>query len=440
MPWQQMVLDVGLELDPTSGLPAYREIICTLMRQNGKSSLTAGVMAHRATLWQPQPQRVAYSAQDGSAARKKLIEDVAAGWQRSPVVGRLIDKVLRGVGYEGVIFATGSRIDVIGSSESAGHGRTLDLAIIDESFADSDFRRESAISPAMATRRDAQVWNVSTAGTDASVFLRRKIDAGRSAVAANTGGGVAFFEWSVGTDEDVDDPATWWRNMPALGWTIGEDTVRHARASMSDGEFRRGFCNQWTVASERVIPAAVWDVANRVDVAPGGNMFFALDVNPERTAACLAVVGDGAPITAEVIEHRPSVGWVVERTAEVLARWPGCSVVVDARGPAGSLVPDLKRVGVRVVELPPTEVQHACAAFFDDLANGRLCIRRNAALDVATLAVTRQTIGDAWRWARRDSSDITPLMAVTLATWAATRRQNSAAVPRIVDPWSSDYA
>ena len=434
-----MVLDVGLEINPESGLPAYREIICTLMRQNGKSSLTAGVMAHRATLWQPQPQRIAYSAQDGSAARKKLIEDVAAGWQRSPVVGRLVEKVLRGVGYEGVIFATGSRIDVIGSSESAGHGRTLDLAIIDESFADSDFRRESAISPAMATRRDAQVWNVSTAGTDASVFLRRKIDAGRSAVAADSGGGVAFFEWAVG-DEDINDPEVWWRNMPALGWTIGEDTVRHAKSSMSDGEFRRGFGNQWTVASERVIPAAVWDVACRVDVAPAGRMFFSLDVNPERSAACLAVVGDGVPVTAEVIEHRPSVGWVVERTAEVLSRWPGAHVVVDGRGPAGSLVPELRRAGVRVVELAPGEVQHACAAFFDDLADGRLSIRRHAALDVATLAVTRQTIGDAWRWARRDSSDITPLMAVTLAHWAATRRQDSLAVPQIVDPWSSDYA
>lgn len=440
MPWQQLVLDVGLEIDPSSGLPAYREIICTLMRQNGKSSLTAGVMAHRATLWPAQPQRIAYSAQDGSAARKKLIEDVAAGWQRSPVVGRLVDKVLRGVGYEGVIFATGSRIDVIGSSESAGHGRTLDLAIIDESFADSDFRRESAISPAMATRRDAQVWNVSTAGTDASVFLRRKIDAGRSAVLSDTGGGVAFFEWSIDADQDIDDPEVWWDNMPALGFTISENTVRHARSSMSDGEFRRGFGNQWTVAAERVIPASVWDVANRVDVAPSGGMFFSLDVNPERSAACLAVVGSDVPVTGEIVEHRPSVGWVVDRAVEVLGRWPGSSLVVDARGPAASLVPELRRAGVRVVELSPSEVQHACSAFFDDLANGRVWIRRHQALDVASLAVTRQTIGDAWRWARRDGSDITPLYAVTLAHWSATRRTGVSVAPKIVDPWSSDYA
>jgi len=438
MPWQRLVLDVGLEIDSATGLPAYREIICTVMRQHGKSSMTAGVMGHRATLWQPQPQRIAYSAQDGSAARKKLIEDIAPVWQRSPSVGLLLDKVLRGVGYEGVIFRTGSRIDVIGSSESAGHGRTLDLAIIDESFADSDFRRESAIGPAMATRRDAQVWNVSTAGTDQSVFLRRKIDAGRQAVRDDTGNGVAFFEWSVGLDDDIDDPAVWWDSMPALGWTIDEQTVRHARASMADGEFRRGFGNQWTATSERVIPAAVWDVACRTDVAPVGDVRFALDVNPERTAACIAACGmEGRP-AVEVVEHRPSVGWAVDRAVEVLGRWPGATLTVDGRGPAASLVPELRRAGVAVVELSPADVQNSCAAFFDDLADGRLVVRRHPALDAAVVGVTRQVIGDAWRWARRDVSDITPLMACTLAHWSATRRRERRATPNVVDPWSVD--
>jgi len=47
-------------------------------------------------------------------------------------------------------------------------------------------------------------------------------------------------------------------------------------------------------------------------------------------------------------------------------------------------------------------------------------------------------IGDAWRWARRDVSDITPLMACTLAHWSATRRRERRATPNVVDPWSVD--
>ena len=42
MPWQQLVADVGLELDPESGLPAYREIVVTVPRQSGKTTLVLG--------------------------------------------------------------------------------------------------------------------------------------------------------------------------------------------------------------------------------------------------------------------------------------------------------------------------------------------------------------------------------------------------------------
>src|SRR5664280_3687122 len=42
LPWQQQVLDVGLEMELVDGiwLPAYREIVVTVPRQCGKTLLT----------------------------------------------------------------------------------------------------------------------------------------------------------------------------------------------------------------------------------------------------------------------------------------------------------------------------------------------------------------------------------------------------------------
>jgi uncharacterized protein (DUF934 family) len=41
-------------------------------------------------------------------------------------------------------------------------------------------------------------------------------------------------------------------------------------------------------------------------------------------------------------------------------------------------------------------------------------------------AKTRQMAGDSWLWARKKSNvDISPLVAVTLALWAAMREQPS---------------
>jgi hypothetical protein len=61
----------------------------------------------------------------------------------------------------------------------------------------------------------------------------------------------------------------------------------------------------------------------------------------------------------------------------------------------------------------------ACASFFDDVAEARLRVKRHKALDEAVSGVRRRFVGDAWKWARRDSSvDITPLVAATVGLWA----------------------
>lgn len=432
MPWQQFVADVCTELLP-DGRPAYREVVVGVPRQSGKTSLTLALEIQRALAWS-SPQRIAYTAQTGSDARKKMLDDQVPLLMNSPF-RKTVERVHRAQGNESLLFVSGSRIDVLASSESAGHGKTLDFCVIDEAFSDVDDRREQAMLPAMATRPSAQLFIVSTAGTDASAYLRRKIEAGRSAVEMGLDTGIAYFEWSADEDADPDDPETWASCMPALGHTISLDVVNHARQSMSDGDFRRSYLNQWTVNTERLIPATVWDAVCSPTASPAGRLFFGLDVNPERSAASIAVAGSDDPHAVEIVEHRAGVGWVVERVAS-LASAHGATVTVDARGPASPLIPDLERAGVRVVTIQPGEVATACMSLFDDVADQKLKVRRHLGLDEAAGLVVRQVSGDSWRWARRNGGDITPLMAVTLAYWSAVKRQPTVGTPAVVDPWS----
>ena len=64
MPWQRQVADVALELLPGTHTPAYREVIVTVPRQAGKSSLVLCIELQRCLRW-PGAPRVAYSAQTG---------------------------------------------------------------------------------------------------------------------------------------------------------------------------------------------------------------------------------------------------------------------------------------------------------------------------------------------------------------------------------------
>ena len=416
MPWQRHVADVGLELTD-EGVPAYREVIVTIPRQEGKTTLVLAWQCHRALLW-GRPQRVAYTAQTGWDARKKLIEDQAPMLMASglaPTVAR----VLRGVGNEAVIFKSGSRIDVLASSASAGHGRTLDLGVIDEAFSDADDRREQAILPAMATRADGQLLLTSTMGTDESLYLNRKVDAGRDAVAEDRDSGIAYFEWSAPAELPIDDPATWRTCMPALGYTITEPVVAHALQAMGEDEFRRAFLNQRTGAEERVISQVAWQ-AVQGRTQPDGVLSFAMDCNPERSAAAVMVCDTLA--RAEMIDYRMGVGWVVDRVVELARKWDA-PVAVDAGGPAGSFIAELEQYGVRVVKFTGGEVAHACGAFYDAVADQTISVYRGPGVDVLDRAVDcarKRQLGDKWAWARKDSTaDISPLVALTLAHWCA---------------------
>jgi len=435
MPWQRMVADVGTEL-LDDGRPAYRTVVVHIPRQSGKTTLTLGWELQRALAWD-EPQRIAYTAQTGLDARRKLLDDQVPLLERSPLRAT-VERVHRAQGNEAIVFRTGSRIDVLATTESAGHGKTIDLGVIDEAFADADDRREQALLPAMATRSHAQILVVSTAGTDGSVYLRRKVDEGRLAAQDQLTSGIAYFEWSADLEhDDPDDPAVWWSCMPALGHTITEDVIRHARKTMSDGDFRRSMLNQWTVSTERLIPPTSWELVCHTDAEPTGDLFFSVDVNPDRSAASIVVAGAGSPNTVEVIDHRPGVSWAVDRVVEVLAQHPRATVTVDGRGPAANLIPQLEQAGVRVVSLAPGEVASACASFFDDVADTKIRVRRHPGLDAAVAGVTRQVTGDSWRFARKDSTDITPLMGAVLALWSAARRTSRLVVPKILDPWSA---
>ncbi len=78
-------------------------------------------------------------------------------------------------------------------------------------------RAEQSIKPAMATRANAQLWCLSTAGHERSLFWRSKVDQGRLAAEMGLTEGLAYFEWSAADDCDVTDPQEWWGFHPALG-------------------------------------------------------------------------------------------------------------------------------------------------------------------------------------------------------------------------------
>jgi len=425
MPWQQLVADVGLEFDPESGLPAYREIVVTIPRQSGKTILDFAWEVDRALAW-PGPQHIAFTMQTGLDARNKMTkgpQSHMAILRASPLRSK-IAKTLEGAAYTAIEFKNGNVIQAFSNSPESGHGPTLTMAVVDEAFADEDFRREQALSPTMLTIPDAQTLVTSTAGTEKSVFLRRKVDNGRAAVSDGRTDGVAYFEWSADEELAWDDPATWWTCMPALGHTITERTIQsEIDKGMTENEFRRAYLNQWTLSDDRVIPTHVWGRVLNDHAAPKGDLVFAVDVNPERTAASIGVCDrDGV---VELVEYTGLSG-LVDRVVH-LTQQHSAPIVVDAGSPAGTFIEGLQAEGVVVLEYSGRDLTNACGRFFDLVADQKITVRPRDVLESAVSGATRRMVGDAWAWGRRQSTvDISPLVAVTLAVDAAVKPEPAA--------------
>lgn len=363
MPWQRMIADVGLELDPITGLPAYREIVVTVMRQSGKSVLLLSFQLDRCLSWDGL-RRCAYTAQSGFDARKKLLRDYVPIIKRSRL-WPAVEHVRQSQGDEGLTFVDSSEIAVVASNLSAGHGRSWDLGVIDEAFDDEDDRREQAIVPALATRADGQLLVASTAGTSRSSYLRRKVETGRIASELDSGSGIAYFEWSIPDDADIDDPEVWWRYMPALGWTITPEAVAHARQSMSDNEFRRGFGNQWVPETDTWLPPGVWVACRDSRPIPeGAEVVLGFDGSwsNDSTAIVAAEYGPRPHLDAVQVWERPdhaSEDWrvpvldVEQAIREACRRWRVREIVCDPYRWARSLQV-LEAEGLPVVEYPQT--------------------------------------------------------------------------------------
>jgi phage terminase large subunit-like protein len=252
LPWQRQVLSVGLE--QAGRRPAYRDCLCSVPRQSGKSSMALALIVWR--LLSQDDQLVLYAAQNRATARKKLLHAWWPRIRRSPLGPRF--KLFRGFGAEMLQADNGSRLELLSATESSGHGETTHLVVLDEAWVHQDAAVEQAVRPTMATVRTAQLWAMSTAGTPRSAWWRGKLDAARTSAELGVTSGACLLEWAAAADDDPADETVWWATMPALGHLIQVETVRADLANMPLVEFKRAFLNLWSDES-----AEGWQVVKR---------------------------------------------------------------------------------------------------------------------------------------------------------------------------------
>lgn len=425
-PWQQFVLRHSLGERPDGKWSAFEVGLC-VPRQNGKGSLI--VARELVGLFLLGERLIIHSAhqQDTSLEGLKRLEQYI---RDTPELHERVKAYRHSNGTEGIELETGSRISFRTRTGGGGRGFTADCLILDEAmFLPED--TIAALLPTLSSRPNPQLWYTGSAvdqlsHRDGIVFARV-----RERGAAGTDKSLAYFEWSADLDidkmtrEDTTDPVHWAEANPAMGFRPGlsPDQINRERAGMSVRTFavERLGVGDWPktdgTAAKALDPVAWEDGQSEESVAFTA---YAFDVPPDRSFACIAGAGSWGDDWWGVhpVARERGTGWVVDYLTDLAPD----VLVCDGRSPAHSLVPELERAGLTVITATTQELAEACGVFYDAV-DQRLLLHDSVDLDNAVDGANTRPLGDAFAWARRTSTaDISPLVACTLALWAAQTR------------------
>lgn len=428
--WQQWVLQQALG-ERVDGRWSAFEVGLIVPRQNGKGSVLEARELFGLIL--AKEELIIHSAHLFKTS-KEAFRRILRLLEGTADLARKIKRVSNTHGDESIELTNGCRLAFVARSKGGGRGLSGDCLILDEAFALTDDQIE-ALMPVMSARDNGQIWYTSSPPLDAVTGevlfnVRARGEAGDPVL--------AWMDWGQKRGVDLDDPRVHAAANPAYGLRIAPEAVERERRTMKDEGFGRERIGIWPeTAGTAVISPAQWqalaDPASRV----GDDVSFAIDVTPARDHASIAVYSprsDGLG-HIELIDYRSGVGWLVARLAELKERHDPVAIAVDAKGPAGSLLADLAAAGIAEPEdaekpqrgdlIVPgaADVAASTGQFLDAVTAGALRHLDQAQLSAAVAGAKTRSLGDAQAWARRTaSSDISPLVAVTLARWAHLTR------------------
>jgi len=283
-PWQQDFLTAAMGRD-AAGRWVADEAALVVPRQNGRSEvllarLLWGLLlgGERTGLFTAHEHK---TATESFLRLKSLVEhpDFVAKYGE-------VTRLQSSYGREQIEFSNGARALFIARSRKSGRGFSPDFIVLDEAFELSDLSM-AALKPSLAARRSPQLWFSSSAPHETSSVLRRICLKGR----AGEQDRLVFFEWCASDVVASDAVEGWLASNPAVGYRIRLDTIASELTSgaMDEESFRRERLGVWNEeVFTSVFDRAQWERLYRPDARTSGVAAIAVDVNPDRSRACIA--------------------------------------------------------------------------------------------------------------------------------------------------------
>jgi hypothetical protein len=230
------------------------------------------------------------------------------------------------------------------------------------------------------------------------------------------------------------DPAVLAQANPGLGIRLSLEFTETERGALSPKGFdvQRLGIGDWPPVDDEagwaVIPADAWAaLADPASSIPGGGpVAFAADADRAQAHGAIAVAGyraDGR-LHAEVVDHRAGTAWIPARLAELNAKWSPHAVVIDPKRQASPHIAEAESLGVEVTQPTARQMAQACGGLYVAACDTKsLAHLGQPSLDFALSRAVKRELADSWAFDAPRGVDLSPLVALTLAVWAAAAGQ-----------------
>ncbi|PLS24347.1 hypothetical protein BLI708_06645 [Bifidobacterium imperatoris] len=431
IPWQRQVIDVISEIDPATGTYWYDELVLTVQRQAGKTTITKSYDVRNA-LWGPD-RKTWYLAQTGKDANDQF-RDFVKSWRKSRL-RRLSKEPRMSNGSMSLEFRNGSELRPGGATEAAGHGVQGDLINVDEVWSLSKQQAKNlkdGFIPTTTTRLKLtgvrpQIWWTSTEGNGNSEYFNDRLDRLR---AGDIPKRTAFFDFGIPFDADPEDLETIWAYHPGAGHLFDFNQLAEFRQQFDDDAegWARAFGNiRDDGVTERAIDSILWADTTGQPVKPsrGLKLCFGVGVTMGAgktiVAACIAR-GDRPPIV-QIVKELDGTGQAPQflRELQAVYRAPIC---IDRRGPSAALAdvlastidPATYEPAYRLTDLRAADAITAPQSLVSALEQHAVEHAPDRLLDEQVCTAAKRKSGDAWLW-NRNAGDVHAMEAMTMAYW-----------------------
>lgn len=456
-PWESLVLDDFLGED-SGGNWTSTENGLVVPRQNGKGSIVearelGGLFLFR----EPLIMHTAHEVKTAGEAFLRILTLVTD----TDEFRREVARVNKSHGEEGIellpsptlILGPGGReirrsvaprLRFLARSRISGRGFSGRVVILDEAF-ELALSIMKALVPTMSAQalHNPQLWYTSTP-PDQEKDSNARVLAGVRKRALEGAKRLAWLEWAANAAHLADlgdaeaererirmrrDPAVLAQANPGLGIRLSLEFTETELGTLSPKGFdvERLGIGDWPPVDDEagwaVIPAAAWaDLADPASRLPDDSpVAFAADADRAQAHGAIAAAGyrpDGR-LHVEVVDHRAGTAWIPARLAELREKWPQAAVI-DPKRQASPHIAETEKLGVEVTQPTAREMAQACGALYVAACDTKSLVHLGQpSLDFALARACKRELADSWAFDAPRGVDLSPLVAVTLAAWAA---------------------